>query len=49
MIDSASTGEPRPEIMATRWAVGMRERKLLVGLDILAGDEELLEEMNVNV
>jgi hypothetical protein len=30
-------GEARSGMTATRWAVGMRERKLLVGLDILFG------------
>jgi len=36
-MSESSVGEARSEMTATRWAVGMRERKLLVGLDILFG------------
>ncbi len=40
MTDSSptalSTGEVKREMLATRWVVGMRERKVWVGLDILA-------------
>jgi len=35
MTDSASTEAAKGVIIATRWAAGMRDRKLLVGLDIL--------------
>lgn len=36
-MSESSAGEARSEMTATRWAVGMRERKLLVGLDMLFG------------
>jgi len=35
-LEALSAGEVNGEMLATRWAAGMRLRKLLVGLDILA-------------